>query len=428
MNSRWSDELRERMAEYEATAPEALFEQIMEAMPESQPAPVVPLRGWLRWAAVAASVAVIAGGYLLYSGGEQPEENLLAEVEHSPVKAQDEEPKPLHEQDSAPFIAQQIMPGERPQSDIIYKEIVAQNHLAKTMEQMDEALSSTMEQATEPQPAEGSPSEAASTSTSRRVKRNGDEAGRNTNNYYTFLSQGERRSSVAGQLTANIFASGSAAGHSKHGSQQVFQVNSSLFGELSSDMSGSTHGASGDMLLYNSKELLKTDIHHSQPVRFGFTVRYQISERWAVEGGVAYSLLYSRSQMGHTDNYSTDKQSLHYVGVPINGVYNLWSNKRFVLYLSAGAMVEKCVSGEIKTTYTINGKSEKSKRKELMVDELQFSAMAAAGAQVNLSPLVGLYVEPGVGYWFDNGSTVQTIYGEQPLNFNFNVGLRFTLR
>ena len=91
-------------------------------------------------------------------------------------------------------------------------------------------------------------------------------------------------------------------------------------------------------------------------------------------------------------------------------------------------MLEKCVSGSVKTTYTINGKNEKSQRRDLMVDELQFSVMASAGAQVNLSPLVGLYVEPGVGYWFDNGSAVQTIYGEQPLNFNLNLGLRFTLR
>ena len=81
MNSRWSDDLRERMAEYEAPAPEALFEQIMEAMPASQPASVVPLSGWRRWAAVAAAVAVVAGGYLLLDRPLQSEEELMAEVE-----------------------------------------------------------------------------------------------------------------------------------------------------------------------------------------------------------------------------------------------------------------------------------------------------------------------------------------------------------
>lgn len=247
---------------------------------------------------------------------------------------------------------------------------------------------------------------------------------RQRNNYYAMLQPSEKR--ITSRLSANVFASGSAAGYTAHGTQQVFQVNSSLFGDKSSSLLAT--GTGGDMLLYDSKESLQTDIHHSQPVKFGFTLRYHITDRWAVESGVVYSMLHSRSQMGHTSNYSTDRQSLHYLGLPVSGVYNLWSNKRFVVYLSAGAMLEKCVSGSVKTTYTINGKNEKSQRRDLMVDELQFSVMASAGAQVNLSPLVGLYVEPGVGYWFDNGSAVQTIYGEQPLNFNLNLGLRFTLR
>lgn len=265
------------------------------------------------------------------------------------------------------------------------------------------------------QPAEEKPSKPAE----KRVTTE-----RQRNNYYAMLQPSEKR--ITSRLSANVFASGSAAGYTAHGTQQVFKVNSSLFGDKSSSLL--VAGTGGDMLLYDSKESLQTDIHHSQPVKFGFTLRYHITDRWAVESGVVYSMLHSRSQMGHTSNYSTDRQSLHYLGLPVSGVYNLWSNKRFVVYLSAGAMLEKCVSGSVKTTYTINGKNEKSQRRDLMVDELQFSVMASAGAQVNLSPLVGLYVEPGVGYWFDNGSAVQTIYGEQPLNFNLNLGLRFTLR
>lgn len=418
MNSRWSDDLRERMAEYEAPAPEALFEQIMEAMPASQPASVVPLRGWRRWAAVAAAVAVVAGGYLLLDRPLQPEEELMAEVERVFSAEQNE------------VLAEVLTEELPPVAELA--QATSQKRAAQPVKQV------TVEQPSEQASAEllPAPTEAKNTQlTDEENTQSAEEKSskpaekrvtteRQRNNYYAMLQPSQKR--TTSRLSANVFASGSAAGYTAHGTQQVFQVNSSLFGDKSSSLL--VAGTGGDMLLYDSKESLQTDIHHSQPVKFGFTLRYHITDRWAVESGVVYSMLHSRSQMGHTSNYSTDRQSLHYLGLPVSGVYNLWSNKRFVVYLSAGAMLEKCVSGSVKTTYTINGKNEKSQRRDLMVDELQFSVMASAGAQVNLSPLVGLYVEPGVGYWFDNGSAVQTIYGEQPLNFNLNLGLRFTLR
>ena len=40
---------------------------------------------------------------------------------------------------------------------------------------------------------------------------------------------------------------------------------------------------------------------------------------------------------------------------------------------------------------------------------------------------VGVYVEPGVSYYFDDRSTLSTIYKEKPLNFNLNLGVRYTI-
>ena len=39
----------------------------------------------------------------------------------------------------------------------------------------------------------------------------------------------------------------------------------------------------------------------------------------------------------------------------------------------------------------------------------------------------GIYAEPGVAYYFDNESSLPTIYQEKPFNFNLNMGLRFNL-
>lgn len=417
MDSRWSENLRSRMAEYEAPAPEALFEQVMEALPAAEPAPVVPLVGWRRWTAVAAVVAVMAGGYLLLDRSAQPDADMLAQSIAQSEQAMVEE-----------FVAQshsEAQPAEQVAENIVKKSLAVRNipepkpALVSEVQAVEEVaqsenLASAKANKAENE-AEDKPAKQKSATQSREVS-----ARSSMSNLYA-ASQPAKRTPQA-RLTANIFASGSAADYSKHGERQMFQINSVLFGE------GDMAAASNGVLLMSSKERYKSDTHHSQPVRVGVSLRYQFSDRWAVESGLTYSMLHSRTKSGHTNNYSTDKQMLSYLGLPVSGVYNIWPTRHFVLYLSAGAMIEKCIAGSVKTTYTINGQNEKMQRTNLMVDELQFSVMGSVGAQVNLSPIVGLYVEPGVGYWFNNGSAIETIYSQQPLNFNLNIGLRFTLR
>ena len=67
------------------------------------------------------------------------------------------------------------------------------------------------------------------------------------------------------------------------------------------------------------------------------------------------------------------------------------------------------------------------KEESVDVDRLQWSVSGAVGFQYNFIDRLGVYVEPGVGYYFDDGSNVLTIYKDKPFNFNFQVGLRFEL-
>lgn len=58
---------------------------------------------------------------------------------------------------------------------------------------------------------------------------------------------------------------------------------------------------------------------------------------------------------------------------------------------------------------------------------LQMSVNAAFGVQFDVLDNVGIYAEPGVSYYLDDHSSLQTIYKEKPLNFNLNVGVRYTI-
>lgn len=46
--------------------------------------------------------------------------------------------------------------------------------------------------------------------------------------------------------------------------------------------------------------------------------------------------------------------------------------------------------------------------------------------QLDITRHIGVYIEPGISYYFDNNSDVRNIYKDRPLNFNLNIGLRFT--
>ena len=104
----------------------------------------------------------------------------------------------------------------------------------------------------------------------------------------------------------------------------------------------------------------------------------------------------------------------------------MWENERFGLYLSGGGMMEMCVAGKSDIDYIVDNELALTKHKNIRVKPLQFSVNASAGFQVNLIPQLGVYLEPGVSYYFDNGSAVETIYKDKPLNFNLKMGLRYT--
>ena len=52
----------------------------------------------------------------------------------------------------------------------------------------------------------------------------------------------------------------------------------------------------------------------------------------------------------------------------------------------------------------------------------------AAGVEYNITPSVGLYLEPGVTHHFDNHSSVENIYKDKPWNFSLNFGFRINLK
>lgn len=178
--------------------------------------------------------------------------------------------------------------------------------------------------------------------------------------------------------------------------------------------------AQGSSNAYFSAEPLQRDCKettkHNMPVSFGATVSYALNDRLALTSGLVYTLATSSFEHGTSSNASKDEQTLHYVGIPLTASYTIWGNSWLKTYVNAGGQADFNVSAKVET---------EGHTADIDKDRAQLSVGAAAGVQLNVIKQMGVYVEPGVRYYFDNGSNVQTVFKEHPCNFSLQMGLRW---
>lgn len=178
-----------------------------------------------------------------------------------------------------------------------------------------------------------------------------------------------------------------------------------------------TEYADNEMFRVSPYEQDTKDVtHHDMPISIGFTASYSVTPRIALASGLVYTLATSSFQ--HGASMPKETQTLHYVGIPLNLSYTVWGNSWLRTYIMAGAQADM----NVKATLKADGH-----KSDIDNDRAQFSVTGGAGVQLNVAQQLGVYVEPGVRYYFDNGSAVQTIFKEHPTNFSLQVGLRWNI-
>ena len=155
---------------------------------------------------------------------------------------------------------------------------------------------------------------------------------------------------------------------------------------------------------------------HRQPFTVGLSVGIPIGQRWTVTTGLAYTQLHADFLKIMNKRKLATEQDLQYVGCPVNLNYSILQTKRLRAYAAAGAQMDVNVKAKSVT---------EGVETEMKKDRLQLSTQAAVGLQLDVMPQVGVYVEPGVKYYFDNNSNVSTFFKDKPCNFNLQVGLRW---
>lgn len=412
MKQDWLDDIHDRLSDYETESPDGLWEQIESALPESEEKRRPLLLPWRKrlWsgAAAAAAVAVvltIAGVMRLRPVAQEPEP-ILAEV--LPIA---EEPV------ATPTVAPTQAPAVRPEPVAVAE--IETDHTPSHTEDPLPALTLS-----------DSPSGADSAEDTMALAAPQEEEkelplvlpaenklfAENADNQ---IVTKKYRSS----LSLSAYASGglNATSRNSYAAPEGVAATAEIEGTLWADkpLLG--------VMLYNRGQATEMTLHHYMPIRAGLNLTYQFHERVGIETGLSYACLLSSATEGTDNHYITQSQSLHYIGIPLHLKCRIYSWRGLEIYGSFGGLAEKCVAGDKRTEYVLNNQAQAADTERLTELPYQFSLRLLAGLQYNFVPWAGVYIEPGGAYYFDDGSSLQTIYKQRPLNFHLNMGIRFTL-
>lgn len=413
------------MEDYSEPLPDGLWDKLETELEEQNKPKVIPL--WRRWQAAAAVLILLVSSltYWFWSSPEADFQNqqLAVEVKDTPLP----ENRPIQDQ----VTAEVAMPGKsEPEmkltasTDVVLEQAVRKVSVEEEktdeviVEEPEKEESKTIKNETLTETADTQVQQKKRLRASReadreRMKQNAEEA----------KSKSTRSSG---------FSLGVGAGNTPYGSLSTFDGMGSFVARsayyVSSDLNMAPVNNGGlaysQILLENAAPSPQTSVKHHMPVTIGFSLDWNLDKNWTLETGLNYTLLSSDIRSG-SKSYVEETQKLHYVGIPLKIRRSIWQNRWFSVYASVGGAVEKCVSGRLESVTVTNGGNRTSERTSLEVDPLQWSVAAAAGAQVNFTSRLGLYLEPGVAYYFDDHSGVETIRKEHPFNFNLQLGLRF---
>ncbi len=435
MKTNWQKDIHDRLGSYEKDAPEGLWEGISRGMPKlndggmltHKPQRKAVFRMWrVAGVAAAASVALVIG-YSFLGNDVQDNINIPTNTTKHPNMLASSQ-KPLGNEPTGVSADQTTHSADNL--------LVEQPTLAKASTEQPTLANASTEQPT-----------LASASTETGVKEisskeeNSKEENKQTetkpakredsyvlphnpdNNLLAFNDMTERRGDEDAPSRWSV-STGAMGGLGASGTTTAYGDHLVL---SSPGVADTKDSPMLDMNTINRDIETKTEYDHHLPIRIGLSVAYALTDRLSISSGLTYTRLSSDIKDASRESKYIGEQRLHYVGIPVNVSYKVASSRWISLYGTAGVLAEKCVSGTTDEGYVENNTMKYTNTQDISSKPLQMSVNAGVGIQFDFIDNVGIYAEPGLSYYFDDGSALQTIYKEKPLNFNLNVGVRFKL-
>lgn len=426
MKQDWTDTLKQKMAGYEERPSDELWAALSEkaGLQESR-RKVIPVWFW----GLSAAAALMAGIFVVTNVNDKSVNALggiTADVAVSePVVA---DVAVGRKQEAAEVGIKQEVKARKAKSALIAEAVPIESRVgAGVVEDSAESAETFVleNQDVDAVPVESSVSAVTEDVTSVNAE---EQAAMSWDEYLKETPSEKARARRSGGFSAGILAGGAVGGNTS-GSKptaMVMGANPLAAGVTKTDWIDKDSKASA--IVYNQPEV-QEEYSHKIPVKVGLTARYNITGRLGVETGLTYSVLSSSVKTGNSEtgkNWSTGSQTLHYLGIPLNISFNILNSRYLNIYVTGGGMMEKSISGSIKTDEYVDGKFDRTLTTNISPKGLLWSINAAAGVQANILPQLGFFVEPGVSHHFKNGSRVRSIYTDKPTDFSLGFGLRYS--
>ena len=448
-NQDWTSKLQDQLAGYQESVSHDLWAGIEQSLAHSETGKKARIVYFKRWSAAAAAVALLGiGGSYVYLHQEDVEKgNLQLASLSSPAVSADlqsaaSQPAPSHIV-SADLQSAASQPAP---SHIVSADLQS----AASQPAPSHVVSADLQSAAS-QPAPSHAVSADLQSAASQKKTSDDVLKEESENEISLLAEKSDHKVLTRSTDHHAAAYASQSYHFEKNeevsgwSMQLYAENlTPSLGGVNSDASGSyrdySHGTMAEPMpgvipdptaggIYGEEYLLASykaiqrnqqgNAKHHAPVSVGLQVAFGIAPRLSLSTGLVYTRTSSDFYpYAPNSNYNVH-QVLHYVGIPVGLNYEFWQSGGFHAYVMAGAEADYNVKND---TEEEGVKKENAKR-----DRVQFSGKASLGAQYDITPKVGLYIEPGAKYYFDNGSHVENTFKDKKLNFNLQFGLRFNL-
>jgi hypothetical protein len=413
MKEQWRQQMQQKMADYQQPAPEVSWEMLDKALATNKPkAKVVPMWMHRLAAAVVVGIVVVSAGYLVL---RQQDEDTMAIVSQQKTDI-------LPSTETAEEAAEDVVATVKTNSTNQEALLTAHTPILRTQD-VQEAEESATEQVEESTVSEPTQQTTPSTTATTQKESSPTKSHSATVIYLSDFQYKKTTTSVtASRLMAKAYLSNSMTG----GANAMSLSTAISYGENGGPDTNNPKEETNSPLNPPTPIIQEKEerVSHRQPIRFGLTLCYRLNDQWSIESGLVYSRLSSDyTYLLGGVAYAHGEQKLNYLGIPLKVNHQLWNNRHFGVYVAAGGMMEKMIKGTHQTTE--NGQEQTT---DVSIRPLQFSVNGAIGMEYHLTNLTSIYAEPGVGYYFDNGSDVPTYYQEKPFSFNLNVGLRFSIK
>ena len=451
-NQDWTSKLQEQLADYQESVSHDLWAGIEQSLAHSETGKKARIVYFKRWSAAAAAVALLGiGGSYVYLHQEDVEKGNLqlaasqpapSHVVSADLQSAASQPAPSHVVSAdLQSAASQSAPSHVVSADL---------QSAASQSAPSHVVSADLQSAAS-QPAPSHVVSADLQSAASQKKASDDVLKEESENEISLLAEKSDHKALTRSTDHHAAAYASQSYHFEKNeevsgwSMQLYAENlTPSLGGVNSDASGSyrdySHGTMAEPMpgvipdptaggIYGEEYLLASykaiqrnqqgNAKHHAPVSVGLQVAFGIAPRLSLSTGLVYTRTSSDFYPYAPGSSYNVHQVLHYVGIPVGLNYEFWQSGGFHAYVMAGAEADYNVKND---TEEEGVKKENAKR-----DRVQFSGKASLGAQYDITPKVGLYIEPGAKYYFDNGSHVENTFKDKKLNFNLQFGLRFNL-